>query len=169
MKTKPLDIISAICLALATGPADAANETASADVPSHEASALMGDCGQQPYSILITVHDVRHSEGTITVDLHGDDPDKFLGKGERLDRIRAPAVEGETQICIPVVEPGVYAFALYHDEDGDTKFDKNFIGLPAEPFGLSNDPPIRLAKPKHAECAFEVTGPLTPVGATLHH
>ncbi len=126
-------------------------------------------CETKPYSILVTVHDVRRSEGTITADLHGDDPEKFLGRGQRLDRIRVPATEGQTQMCIAVDTPGVYALALYHDEDADTKFDKNFIGLPSEPFGLSNDPKIRLAMPKHSESAFEVTGPLTPVTVTLRH
>lgn len=131
--------------------------------------AKMEECETLPYSMLITVKEVRHSEGTITVDLHGDDPETFLRSGTKLDRIRVPATEGETFICIGLETPGIYAFALYHDEDADTKFDKNFIGLPAEPFGLSNDPKIRLARPKHEECAFEVTGPLTPVTATLNH
>lgn len=133
------------------------------------AAIQSSECGAAPYSILLTVEDVRKAEGTITADLHGDDPDKFLGKGQKLDRIRTPAVEGQTLMCIPVEKAGVYAIALYHDEDGDTKFDKTWIGLPDEPFGLSNDPKIRLAKPKHEEVAFEVAGPLTPVTATLRH
>ena len=126
-------------------------------------------CASKPYSILVTIYDVRHSKGTITADLHGDDPDKFLDKGQKLDRIRVPAVEGQTQMCIPIQTPGVYAIVLYHDEDADTKFDKNIIGLPAEPFGLSRDPRIRLAMPKHSASAFEVNGPLTPVKVTLRH
>ncbi len=127
------------------------------------------ECGAAPYSILLTVEDVRKAEGTITVDLHGDDPEKWLGKGQKLARIREPAVTGQTLVCIPVERAGVYALALYHDEDGDTKFDKTWIGLPDEPFGLSNDPKIRLSKPKHEKVAFEVAGPLTPVTATLNH
>ena len=127
------------------------------------------ECGAAPYSILVSIRDVRKSIGTITADLHGDDPEKFLGKGQYLDRVRVPAIKGETLMWIPVLTPGVYAIALYQDEDTDRKFDKNWIGLPAEPFGLSNDPKIRLATPKHEEVAFEVAGPLTPVTATLHH
>lgn len=108
----------------------------------------------------MTVRDVRKAEGTITADLHGDDPEKFLGKGQYLDRIRVPAVVGDTLMCVPVDGPGVYAIALYHDEDTDRKFNKNWIGLPAEPFGLTNDPKIRMATPKHEEVAFTVDGPL---------
>ena len=139
-------------------PMQQANTTPTADA-----------CEERPYSILVTIQGVRHAEGTITADLHGDDPEKFLEKGEWQDRIRVPAVEGRTLMCIPIQMPGVYAVVLYHDEDSDKKFDKNFIGLPSEPFGLSRDPKIRLAIPKHKDCAFEVNGPLTPVTVTLRH
>lgn len=155
--------------ALATALSFTVTPLAAQDSGQQLAAIETSSCGTAPFSILLTVEDVRKAEGTITADLHGDDPDKFLGKGQKLDRIRAPAVTGQTLMCIPVAKAGVYAIALYHDEDGDTKFDKTWIGLPKEPFGLTNDPKIRLAKPKHEEVAFEVTGPLTPVSATLRH
>lgn len=136
---------------------------------SQQAAIDQSECGTAAYSILVTIRDVRESVGTITADLHGDDPEKFLGKGQYLDRVRVPAIKGETLMCIAVPSAGVYAIALYQDEDTNKKFDKNWIGLPAEPFGLSNDPKIRLATPKHKEVAFTVEGPLTPVTATLHH
>ena len=36
--------------------------------------------------------------------------------------------------------PGVYAVALYHDENANQKFDRTGIGLPAEGYGFSNNP-----------------------------
>ena len=150
-------------------PANAQDRTGLENEPQTNRSSIDESCETHPYSILVTIQDVRKSEGTITADLHDDDPEKFLAKGEWLDRIRVPAVEGHTLMCIPIQTPGVYAVVLYHDEDADKKFDKNFIGLPSEPFGLSRDPKIRLAIPKHKESAFEVNGPLTPVTVTLRH
>jgi len=109
------------------------------------------------------VQSVREATGTITVDVHDDDPAKFLKSGGKLARIRVPAVKGETHFCIVVPHAGIYALAIYHDRNGNTKLDKTWIGLPGEPFGLSNNPPKRLAMPKHKDSAFEVKGPLTPV------
>ena len=141
------------------------------DVPQNQQLAAIqaSDCGTAPFSILLAVKDIRKAEGLVTADLHGDDPKKFLGKGQKLARIRVPAVKGETLMCIPVDRAGVYAIAVYHDEDADHKFDKTWIGLPDEPFGLTNDPKIRLSKPDHEDVAFDVQGPLTPVAATLNH
>jgi len=122
-----------------------------------------GACDIHPFSIQITVLNVREATGTITVDVHDDDPAKFLKSGGKLARIRVPAVQGETKFCITVPKAGIYALALYHDRNGNTKLDKTWIGLPSEPFGLSNNPPRRLAMPRHRDSAFEVQGPRTPV------
>ena len=124
-------------------------------------------CEQRPYSILVEVKNIKDARGTITIDLHGDDPEKFLKSGAKLDRLRIPAVEGEMKICVPVEKPGVYAIALYHDRDSNMKLDKTWIGMPAEPFGVSRDAPIRIGPPKHKDVAFEVTGKLSPITITL--
>ena len=37
-------------------------------------------------------------------------------------------------------QPGVYALAIYHDENASRNFDRTGIGLPAEGYGFSNNP-----------------------------
>ncbi len=147
---------------LAQDAAPTAAPPEAAPVP-QETPVREGDCDAHPYSIQITVQNVKEAAGTITVDVHDDDPAKFLKSGGKLARIRVPAQQGETTFCVIVPEPGVYALALYHDRNGNTKLDKTWIGLPSEPFGLSNNPPKRLAMPRHRDSAFEVNGPRTPV------
>ena len=124
-------------------------------------------CEHRPFSILVSVKNVKDARGTITLDLHNDDPEKFLKSGAKLARLRVPAVAGELKICVPVEAAGVYAIALYQDRDGNQKLDKTWIGLPAEPFGISRDAPLRMSPPKLKDAVFEVSGPLTPVTVTL--
>lgn len=124
-------------------------------------------CATHPYSMQITVRNVKEAVGTITVDVHDDDPEKFLKSGGKLARIRVPAVQGETTFCVTVPGAGIYALALYHDRNGNKKLDKTWIGLPSEPFALSNNPPRRLAMPRHKDSAFEVNGQRTPVVVEL--
>ena len=124
-------------------------------------------CKRADYSILVSVHGVKRTSGTITADLHNDDPEGFLKSRARLSQTRVPAIQGITEVCIPVNRPGIYAVALYHDRDADRKFDKTWIGLPAEPYGISMDPPIRLGPPRHRDSTFQVSGPLTEVSVTL--
>jgi uncharacterized protein (DUF2141 family) len=152
---------------LAAAPAIDPPDSAPSSEPPLDAPAEGGTCDTRPYSMQISVLGVRDARGTITVDVHDDDPAKFLKSGGKLARLRVPAMEGETRFCVTVPKAGVYALAIYHDRNANTKLDKNFIGLPSEPFGLSNNPPLRLAMPKHRDSAFEVNGPRTPVVVDL--
>lgn len=132
-----------------------------------EADNERSSCVHHTYSIYLSVQKVRKSRGLITVDLHDDNPDGWINKTGRVGRVRADAQEGTTHICIPVDKAGVYAIAVYHDKDANHEFNKNFLGIPSEPFGISNDPRIGLSAPPHEKAAFEVKGPASPVTVTL--
>ncbi len=56
-----------------------------------------------------------------------------------LCRHGSPAKAGTTRVCIYVPKPGIYAIAVYHDQDGNRKFNRSGIGFPKEPFGFSNN------------------------------
>lgn len=114
-------------------------------------------CREKARHILIQVEDVRDEGGVITADLHDDDPDKWLVGKEKLDRERWRVATGTTEICFTVEETGTYAIALYHDLNANGDFDKSFLGIPVEPFGISNNPSIVLSPPNHEKAAFEVT------------
>ena len=49
---------------------------------------------------------------------------------------------------------GTYAVALFHDENGDGKLNTNFLGIPREGFGISNNPPVRARAPKFKNSSF---------------
>ncbi len=53
--------------------------------------------------------------------------------------------------------PGQYALAVYHDLNKNDLLDKNFIGIPKEPYGFSNNFRPKFSPPKFEDCAFELT------------
>ncbi|MDE2596076.1 MAG: DUF2141 domain-containing protein [Sphingomonadales bacterium] len=88
----------------------------------------------------VTVDGVRSSRGLMAVTLYADNPRKFLVKHGSLYVGRSNAQAGVTHTCIFVPQPGIYALALYHDENANQKFDRSTIGFPEEGFGFSNNP-----------------------------
>jgi uncharacterized protein (DUF2141 family) len=120
-------------------------------------------CPSQGKTIHVHVHGIRQASGTVKVVLYGPDPTKFLGKGKWTDKGREPAQEGTMTICVAAPSAGKYAVAAYHDENDNHKFDRNWMGLPTEGFGVSNNPPIFLAAPTFEESSFDVRGDLTHV------
>lgn len=51
--------------------------------------------------------------------------------------------------------PGWYAVSVVHDQNNNAKLDKNFFGLPKEPYGFSNNP-NSLGKPSFEEVKFKM-------------
>lgn len=80
--------------------------------------------------------------------------------------------ESENQFmaeCIPVdsisfqyvikdVPFGTYVISLFHDEDENEELNTNWIGMPREPFGFSNDAKGRMGPPKFEDASFVVEG-----------
>lgn len=88
----------------------------------------------------VVVEGVRNGNGLIAVTLYGDDSRKFLAKHGSIKVSRFDATAPTTHTCIFVPRPGVYAIAVYHDEDGSRKLNRSGLGLPTEGFGFSNNP-----------------------------
>jgi uncharacterized protein (DUF2141 family) len=89
--------------------------------------------------LFVNVSNVRNSNGLVAVTLYADNPKKFLAKKGSLYVGRVPAVAGTTRVCIHLPAPGVYALAVYHDEDASRNLKRKGLGLPAEGYGFSNN------------------------------
>lgn len=59
------------------------------------------------------------------------------------------------------LKSGTYAVALFHDENSDGKLNTNFLGIPREGFGISNNPPVKLGAPKFKKASFSLKGNAT--------
>lgn len=107
--------------------------------------------------IRIVVTGVKKAVGLITADLYLNDQEHFLHGGEgRVKKVKFAAKEPRTQFCMTVPEAGEYALAIYQDKNANGKFDKNALGLPAEPWGVSQNPKILFGPPSVEEALFSV-------------
>jgi len=141
------------------------------------AGASLGSAPEQPANtcpswgtpIHVHIHGIRNAEGTVKAALYGPDPETFLVKGKKADKEREPAQEGAMTLCMAAPVIGQYAVVVYHDENDNHTFDRNWIGLPVEGFGVSNNPSLFLAPPSFEEAAFDVNGDLTRVEVKIQY
>ena len=113
-------------------------------------------CTGAPHEVRVTISGVKKSVGLIVADLYRDDPEGFLKRDGRVDQVRFAAKAPQTTFCLHAPRAGAFAIALYHDENANKTLDKRAFGIPAEPFGISNNPVIRFSAPKLEETLFEV-------------
>jgi uncharacterized protein (DUF2141 family) len=76
--------------------------------------------------------------------------------------------EGKREFSLPVELPkGEWAVAITQDMNNNEKIDKNFLGIPTEPYAFSNNIRPTVAAPDFNECKFTVDGPGRVVSIVL--
>jgi len=143
--------VASVCALLWTTISALTEEAPILDIRPDEAAAV---CGAQPLQIEVTVSNTS-AQGILAVELYEENAPDFLSAGGRLHRIRVPAEANQQTVCFDAPAPGLYAVVTYHDLDADRRLDRKWF-LPDEPFGLSNNPRLRLRKPRFEEAAFSV-------------
>jgi uncharacterized protein (DUF2141 family) len=58
---------------------------------------------------------------------------------------------------------GDYAVAIFHDENGNGKMDKNLLGIPVEAYGFSNNQRVTFGPPQWEAVKFAVRSPIKDV------
>lgn len=108
--------------------------------------------------INVTVDGVRNGNGLMAVTLYADEPRKFLVKKGSMYVGRVDASAPETRMCLFVPKPGVYALAVYHDEDSSRNLKRSgVLGLPEEGFGFSNNPPTIASIPSFRSVRLNIS------------
>jgi uncharacterized protein (DUF2141 family) len=64
------------------------------------------------------------------------------------------AKKGLNSITLQNISDGRYALAIFHDENGDGKMNKNMLGIPKEGYGVSNNVKNLMSAPTFKEAAF---------------
>jgi uncharacterized protein (DUF2141 family) len=62
---------------------------------------------------------------------------------------------GTTSVRFDGVQPGAYAISLFHDENGNGRFD-TFAGIPREGFGFSRNPTVRFGAPRFRQVVIDL-------------
>lgn len=78
----------------------------------------------------------------------------FPKNSEAYQGIKLPASSGFTQHTFERIPWGTYALAVFHDLNGNDKLDRNFLGVPSEPYAFSNNPTVKWKEPTFEEAAF---------------
>ena len=116
-------------------------------------------------AVVVNVRGFRSRSGSLRVALYGSDPAAFLARGQAVRRVDVPvSSSGTMQVCVAVAQPGRYAIAVRHDENGNGQTDWNDGG------GFSRNPPLSIAaRPDYGDVAFDVRRGVQAIDVTLNY
>jgi uncharacterized protein (DUF2141 family) len=104
----------------------------------------------------VEVSSFRNAKGTLNCRLFTEASGFPDGDGARTLRV---AIAGTQATCVfDDLPPGTYAVAVVHDENGNGQLDKNFLGIPSEGYGVSNNRTYAVTAKSMREFGLQMTG-----------
>ena len=106
-------------------------------------------------TLTVEVTNIKNKKGKVQIGLYNSYK-KFpkVGKTLRMKRIKPT---GKTlKYKFTGLSPGKYAIAIYHDENGDNKCNKNMIGVPTEAYAFSRNFRPKFSAPKFSDCSISL-------------
>ncbi|MBY0372707.1 MAG: DUF2141 domain-containing protein [Bryobacteraceae bacterium] len=105
--------------------------------------------------LVVTVSGVTSGKGEIGCALFRKAAG-FPMDGSKAMRVWIPAKPGNVECKFENLSAGEYALAVSHDLNGNRKTDTNFVGMPKEDWGVSNNVRPRMRAPRFEEARFAV-------------
>jgi uncharacterized protein (DUF2141 family) len=101
---------------------------------------------------------LRNDQGQVQCAIYSS-ADGFPKKGDKAVAHASASISAGHAVCeFPGLNPGTYAISVFHDENSNGKLDTNFIGIPREGVGASNNAKGHLGPPKFEAAAFHFAG-----------
>jgi uncharacterized protein (DUF2141 family) len=129
-------------------------------------SALLSASLASAASLTIRIDDVRSDDGTVQVALY-DTAGSFLKKA--VGAAAEKALKGSTTVIFKDLAAGEYAYAIYHDANGNGKMDSNMMGIPTEDYAFSNNAFGKMGPPKFDDARFTLPAAGLNASVSLKH
>lgn len=122
-------------------------------------------------SLEVKFNGINSSKGQICMNLfNGQTGFPDGGKGAALKVAKCtPIVKGAAKFVFANLPYGNYAISAIHDTNGDTRMNSNFLGVPTEGIGFSNNTVVVTSAPSFSESQFFLSGSKTDISIKMQY
>jgi len=133
------------------------------------AAAAPPQAAPQASLIHVEITGLRNDKGQVLCEIFSS-PEGFpKDRSKAVARMKTDISGGHAVCEFPGLAAGTYAVAVFHDENSNGKLDTNFIGVPREGVGASNNAIRRWGPPKFSAAAFQLSGGRLDVKITIKY
>jgi uncharacterized protein (DUF2141 family) len=130
---------------------------------------LHGSGFTQTSTINVTLSEIKNQKGLIRVALFQKD-DGFPNDHEKAFRSISMEITGsQLNFNIGDLPAGEYALAILHDENKNGKMDFNFLRMPKEGYGVSNNANGSFGPPKFTDAKFLLSSDNLPLEIKMNY
>ena len=131
-------------------------------------SATLAEAPQEN-QIHVEVAGLRNDKGHAVCSLFSSAGD-FPKKIEKAVAHSTAVISSGHAVCeFSGIAPNTYAISVFHDENSNGKLDTNFMGIPREGVGASNDARGHFGPPKFDAAAFRFAGGRLEMRITINY
>lgn len=116
-------------------------------------SLILGLVTNNNPKLTINIQNIEKIQGNIIVGVYNAE-EGFLKKDVEIKHYSIKVENSTERLIIDDLPSGDYAISMYHDENSDGICNLNFIGIPKEPYGFSNNFKPKFSAPKFEDCKF---------------
>ena len=107
------------------------------------------------HNINVEINGLKSSDGQLLVGLYNTET-SFLKEQYKANIVTI--ANNKSVLVFKNVPDGTYAVSFVHDKNSNGKMDKNFMGIPKEDYGCSNNAKGFMGPPKWEDAKFELKG-----------
>jgi len=93
---------------------------------------------EETAGMTVTITGLESDKGKVMVAIYNS-KDAYKANKDRFRQAVLPISGGKAETTLEGLPPGEYSVSVYHDENDNGKIDTNFIGIPKEAYGYSNN------------------------------
>jgi len=108
--------------------------------------------------IHVEIAGLHSDKGQVLCSLFSSPSDFPKKTGKAVAHAKSSIARGHASCEFPGIAPGRYAVSVFHDENSNGKLDTNFLGIPREGVGASNDARGHMGPPKFDAAHFQFSG-----------
>ena len=125
---------------------------------------LLASIGSQAQiaNITLKVQGIEEAKGIMSIALFDNEED-YSSEENYAFAGDIPVKTKDFTYVMSDIPYGTYAIKIFYDVDSNGEMKKNWIGMPKEPFGFSNDAKAKMGPPSFEKASFEVKGDMDTV------
>ena len=131
------------------------------------ATVLLAFTRASTTKLTVEVDNIKNDKGkNITVGVFAESTFPAIGKAKYE---RSIVGNGKNVSLTFELPNGYYAVAVYQDLNSNNILDKNFLGIPKEPYGFSKNFKPGMSAPDFSDCSFALSGTEKKINISLIH
>jgi uncharacterized protein (DUF2141 family) len=111
-------------------------------------------------NLVVSVNNITQSGGELRIVVYNDAASFLLPKRYAYLRVVSVGNQKTAQVTFENIPYGYYAVTMYHDLNSNHDMDKSALGVPQEPYALSNNVNVKWRRPTFDETKIQLAEPI---------